>query len=48
MGCGKSSVGRALSALLSCSYIDLDTFIEEDAGSSIPEIFAIDGDPAFR
>ena len=48
MGCGKSSVGRELSALLSCSYIDLDAFIEEDAGRSIPEIFAIDGEPAFR
>lgn len=48
MGCGKSSVGRKLSALLSCSYIDLDAFIEEDAGRSIPEIFANDGEPAFR
>ena len=48
MGCGKSSVGRELSALLSCSYIDLDAFIEEDAGRSIPEIFANDGEPAFR
>ena len=48
MGCGKSSVGKELSALLSCSYADLDTVIEEAAGRSIPEIFANEGEPAFR
>ena len=48
MGCGKSSVGRKLSALLSCSYIDLDSVIEEKAGRSIPEIFADDGEAVFR
>ena len=48
MGCGKSSVGRRLSALLSCSYADLDTFIKESAGRSIPEIFASEGESAFR
>lgn len=48
MGCGKSSVGRKLSALLSCSYTDLDAFIEKEAGRSIPEIFAEDGEAAFR
>jgi shikimate kinase len=48
MGCGKSSVGRKLSALLSCSYIDLDSVIEEKSGRSIPEIFADDGEAMFR
>lgn len=48
MGCGKSSVGRRLSALLSCSYADLDDMIESAAGRSIPEIFASDGEAAFR
>lgn len=48
MGCGKSSVGRRLSTLLSCSYVDLDSYIEEAAGRSIPEIFASDGEAAFR
>lgn len=48
MGCGKSSVGRRLSTLLSCSYVDLDSYIEESAGRSIPEIFASDGEAAFR
>ena len=48
MGCGKSSVGKELSALLSLPVVDLDTFIESSAGRTIPEIFATDGEPAFR
>ena len=48
MGCGKSSVGRKLSTLLSCSYVDLDSYIEETAGRTVPEIFASDGEAVFR
>ena len=48
MGCGKSSVGRCLSELLCCPFMDLDTVIEEAQGRSIPEIFAADGEAAFR
>ena len=48
MGCGKSSVGRELSALLSCSYTDLDAFIEKETGRNIPDIFAEEGEAAFR
>ena len=48
MGCGKSSVGRELSRLLCCPFMDLDTVIEERAGRSIPEIFAKDGEKVFR
>ena len=48
MGCGKSSVGRKLSTLLCCSYMDLDSYIEQEAGRSIPDIFASDGEMAFR
>ena len=48
MGCGKSSVGRRLSELLCCSFMDLDDVIVEKAGRSIPEIFATDGEAAFR
>ena len=48
MGCGKSSVGRRLSELLCCSFMDLDDMIVERAGRSIPEIFATDGEAAFR
>ena len=48
MGCGKSSVGRELSQLLCCPFMDLDQVIEERAGRSIPEIFASEGEAAFR
>ena len=48
MGCGKSSVGRKLSELLCCPFMDLDDAIVESAGRSIPEIFATEGEPAFR
>lgn len=48
MGCGKSSVGKELATLLSCDYADLDAVIEAAAGRSIPEIFATDGEAAFR
>ena len=48
MGCGKSSVGRILSELLCCPFVDLDDAISERAGRSIPEIFAAEGEPYFR
>ena len=48
MGCGKSSVGRKLSQLLCCPFMDLDSVIEERTGRSIPEIFANEGEAAFR
>ena len=48
MGCGKSSVGRCLSELLCCPFIDLDDAICCRAGKSIPEIFASEGETEFR
>ena len=48
MGCGKSSVGRELSQLLCCPFVDLDTAIEEKAGMSVPDIFAQMGETGFR
>ena len=48
MGCGKSSVGRRLSDLLCCPFMDLDEVIEQQSGRTIPEIFATDGEAAFR
>ena len=48
MGCGKSSVGRRLSELLCCPFMDLDDVIVEREGRSIPEIFTTEGEPAFR
>jgi shikimate kinase len=48
MGCGKSSVGRRLSELLCCRFIDLDEVVEARAGKSVSEIFEEDGEAAFR
>ena len=48
MGCGKSSVGRRLSELLCCPFMDLDSVIEAETGRSIPEIFASEGEGTFR
>ena len=48
MGCGKSSVGRRLAAMLGCDFADLDELIAARAGRSIPEIFAAEGEEAFR
>ena len=47
-GCGKSSVGRALADSLNRPFFDADTEIETRAGCSIPEIFAKQGEGAFR
>lgn len=48
MGTGKSSVGRLISDLLHFSFVDTDDLIESRAGISISEIFAREGEPAFR
>ena len=47
-GSGKTTVGRALANLTGREAIDLDSRIEERAGRSIPEIFAREGEAAFR
>ncbi len=48
MGCGKSYMGRMLSKMLSCKLVDLDAYIEEKEGITIPEIFDRYGEPHFR
>ncbi len=48
MGCGKSTVGVRLAKRLGCPFVDMDAYIEEQAGKTIPEIFAQDGEPHFR
>ena len=48
MGCGKSSVGRELSMLLGIPLVDLDKYIVDKAGKSIPDIFAESGEQGFR
>jgi shikimate kinase len=48
MGCGKSTVGRALSEHLGWPFVDLDEEIEQREGATISEIFATRGEPEFR
>lgn len=48
MGVGKSAVGRALARALRMRYIDTDQQIEKLAAKSISQIFADEGEPAFR
>ncbi len=48
MGCGKSRVGAMLAERLGCRLIDLDRYIEEKCGRSIPEIFESEGEATFR
>lgn len=48
MGCGKSTIGTRLARTLDVPFTDMDTYIEEQAGKTIPEIFAQDGEAHFR
>ena len=48
MGSGKSTFGRKLGKTLGYAFIDLDTYIEENAGKLIPQIFTEDGEEFFR
>jgi shikimate dehydrogenase len=47
-GCGKSTVGALLAKRLQMPLFDVDAEIVRAAGKSIPEIFAADGEAAFR
>ncbi len=48
MGAGKSTVGRKLAKVIGLPFVDSDQAIEEAAGCSISDIFAIHGESAFR
>ncbi len=48
MGSGKTLVGRALARRLGWSFIDLDERISQEQGRSISDIFAAEGEAAFR
>jgi shikimate kinase len=48
MGAGKSSVGHLVAEQLHFDYLDTDELIQSRAGRTITEIFATDGEPAFR
>ena len=48
MGAGKTSVGRALAALLGWAFFDLDHEIELHQNAPIRELFRCLGEPQFR
>lgn len=48
MGCGKSSVGIKLSYRLKRTIIDTDKWIEKKQKMTVSDIFARDGEAAFR
>lgn len=47
-GSGKTAVARELSARLGCPWFDADEELEARAGRTIKQIFAVDGEAAFR
>ncbi len=47
-GSGKTSLGQALAQRLGKRFVDLDAEIEREAGKSIPQLFAAEGEAAFR
>lgn len=48
MGCGKSSVGKALADVLHVPFVDTDALIEEQEGRKITDIFRESGEEYFR
>lgn len=48
MGSGKSTVGRLLAERLGWQFADLDSCVAARLGLSIPQIFALQGESAFR
>jgi shikimate kinase len=48
MGSGKSTLGRLIAKRLDWTFLDLDHYIESRTGISVPDIFALQGEPHFR
>ncbi len=47
-GVGKTTIGKKIAAALGREFVDTDDVITERAGKPIPEIFASEGEKAFR
>lgn len=48
MGCGKTTVGKSIAKATKYTFADTDEMIAAQQGRSISDIFAQDGEPAFR
>jgi shikimate kinase len=48
MASGKSSLGKRIAAALGVPFVDADREIERRQGRTVAEIFAAEGEPAFR
>jgi len=48
MGSGKNAVGRELASMLNRKFVDMDTLLENRFGMPIREVFATEGEGAFR
>lgn len=48
MGSGKTTVGKELAKRMGMDFLDTDAYIEKQAGKSVSELFAEDGEEAFR
>ncbi|MDG1824269.1 MAG: shikimate kinase [Flavobacteriaceae bacterium] len=48
MGCGKSTVGRLLAKHLALPFVDLDDYLSEIHGHSVPNLFLQYGEIGFR
>lgn len=48
MGTGKTTVGRLLARYIDYEHLDTDTWIEEKAATRISNLFATEGEAAFR
>lgn len=48
MGSGKSTIGPILANTLGFEFVDIDKVVEQKAGKRIREIFAAEGEQAFR
>jgi len=48
MATGKSRIGTLTAASLGWKFFDTDKLVEERAGKSVADIFATEGEPAFR
>ena len=48
MATGKTTVGRLVAQAVRVDFVDLDEMVEQRTGVSVAELFARDGEAAFR